>query len=204
MPNPAKPGDLVVVAGSMLDTVQSIAIAGRELEFSIASSNALSVVLPANIAEGLYDLVINSSYGRLTVQDALVVSLTAMTTEPEVEPETESGDGGSSSGGGSGSGNNAGSESSSGTPESSGSGADTGSSGTDTEGAGSNVDGGSTDSGDNGSGTEGPIGGETSEPVPGEQETPGAQAGWLWWIPVIAIALSLLVARRTQSRKVSQ
>jgi hypothetical protein len=194
MPNPAKPGALVLAIGSKLSVVESVAIAGIPLEFSIASDSTLALTLPANLAEGLYDLVITSSFGRLTVQDALVVSLEA--TSPEIDPETDS---------------STGSESGSGSQENSGSDAsgDNGSSGGSSTDGGSS-DGGSTDPGtDSQGGSEGNSGsdsgssdGESEVPAPIDEDQSDLLAGpiGLWWIPVLALLLTLLAARRARTK----
>jgi hypothetical protein len=192
MPNPAKPGALVLVVGAMLDIVETISIAGRELEFSIASSNALSVRLPANIAEGLYDIVITSSYGRLTVQDALLVSLDA--TSPEIDPET---DPGTDSESGSGSQENSGSDGQGGTDPTDGSSTDNGSSDGGATDPGTHSQGGSQEN----SGSDG-SGGESEAPVPidaDQGDFPSNVIGF-WWIPVLALLLTLLAARRVRAK----
>jgi hypothetical protein len=194
MPNPAKPGALIVVSGAMLDIVETISIAGRELEFSIASSNALSVRLPANIAEGLYDIVITSSYGRLTVQDALLISL--ITTVIDSGDSGESGEDSGSSG----TGNDSSSSSGSGEPGAgdSGSGTD---SGTD-NGSGSGSDSGSGSNGGSGSGSDNA----------GESEAPGAQDGegsegqggapdLMWLLYLLIVIVLILVVRRIALKK---
>ena len=194
MPNPAKPGALVLAIGSKLSVVESVAIAGIPLEFSIASDSTLALTLPANLAEGLYDLVITSSFGRLTVQDALVVSLDA--TSPEIDPETDPGTGSET---GSGSQENSGSASS-------GDNDSSGSSSTD----GGSSDGGSTDPGtDSQGGSEGNSGsdsgnsdGESEVPAPIDEDQSDLLAGpiGLWWIPVLALLLTLLAARRARTK----
>jgi hypothetical protein len=194
MPNPAKPGALIVISGSSLDSVQSVAIAGRQLEFSIASANVVSAKLPANIAEGLYDIVITSSYGRLTVQDALRISLasTEIDGESEQEPDAETQDDGSNSGS-QGSNNSAGSNSS----------GESGSKGSESDG----------DDPDSSSGTSNETGeGEGSsseEPNSGEEDSvavkqPGnivATAPGIWWFAVAALLLIALTVRVIRKRR---
>jgi hypothetical protein len=190
MPNPAKPGELIVVSGAMLDIVETVSIAGRELEFSIASSNTLSVRLPANIAEGPYDIVITSSFGRLTVQDALLISLTTLVIDTDDSDSSEQEPSSGSSGSGNDSGSSVGSDESGAGDSGSGtdSGADSGSgSGTDS-GSGSN--GGSESSSDND--------GESEVPVSQEGEDPDVHGGapYLMWLLYLLIAIAVLLAVR--------
>ncbi|WP_249883334.1 fibronectin type III domain-containing protein [Candidatus Aquiluna sp. UB-MaderosW2red] len=192
-PNPARPGSTVKGIGVKLGTVTKIEIAGREMQFS-ATQDSITFILPANIADGVYDLVLHSSYGRLTIQEALTVSAIAVVvTDPETQPETDP-DSGSGSGIGSGD---------SGTEGSGSNGSGSSNSGTD----GSNGDGsagdpdGSVTKPDEGS--DSGVSGPESEPGSGGsdsgEERQGTDFAWLW-IALILIALALVIFVRARKR----
>jgi hypothetical protein len=59
--------------GKRLDEISSIEIGGKAATFTATSATELSLSLPAGLAPGLYDLVINSSAGKLTHINAIQV-----------------------------------------------------------------------------------------------------------------------------------
>ena len=59
--------------GKRLDQISSIEIGGKAATFTATSATELELSLPADLAPGLYDLVINSSAGKLTHINAIQV-----------------------------------------------------------------------------------------------------------------------------------
>jgi hypothetical protein len=59
--------------GKRLNEISSIEIGGKAATFTATSATELSLSLPAGLAPGLYDLVINSSAGKLTHINAIQV-----------------------------------------------------------------------------------------------------------------------------------
>ena len=59
--------------GKRLDQISSIEIGGKAATFTANSATELELSLPAGLAPGLYDLVINSSAGKLTQINAIQV-----------------------------------------------------------------------------------------------------------------------------------
>ena len=70
-------GDEVVVSGLRLSSITSCTIDGVTAAMSNQSADRFTIVIPAGLEPGLKDLVITSSAGTLTVQDALTVSAAA-------------------------------------------------------------------------------------------------------------------------------
>ena len=59
--------------GKRLDQISSIEIGGKTATFTATSATELSLAVPAGLAPGVYDLVINSTAGKLTQIGAIVV-----------------------------------------------------------------------------------------------------------------------------------
>jgi hypothetical protein len=59
--------------GERLDQISSIEIGGEAATFTATSATELELSLPTGLAPGLYDLVINSSAGKLTHMNAIQV-----------------------------------------------------------------------------------------------------------------------------------
>jgi hypothetical protein len=59
--------------GKRLNEISSIEIGGKAATFTATSDEELELALPAGLAPGLYDLVINSSAGKLTHMNAIQV-----------------------------------------------------------------------------------------------------------------------------------
>jgi hypothetical protein len=59
--------------GKNLSSVTSIEIGGKSATFKLDGSSALDLTVPAGLAPGLYDLVINSPSGKLTHINAILV-----------------------------------------------------------------------------------------------------------------------------------
>ena len=70
-------GDEVIISGLRMNLVTSLTIDGVTAVISNKSLDSLTIVIPIGITSGLKDLVITSSAGTLTVQDALTVSAAA-------------------------------------------------------------------------------------------------------------------------------
>ncbi len=71
--SPVRAGSKLTLLGSNLAGISSLQIAGIEVEFEI-TGDEITFVVPRGLAAGVYDLLITSSAGRLTVQDAIRVS----------------------------------------------------------------------------------------------------------------------------------
>jgi hypothetical protein len=69
--------DSMAAFGSRLSTVTHLEIGGYRVEVVELTDSRFAFVLPGGLAPGLYDLVVFSSFGKLTVQDAFEVSLTS-------------------------------------------------------------------------------------------------------------------------------
>ena len=70
-------GDEVVVSGLRLNTITSCTIDGAAVDISNHNADSFTITIPAGLKPGLKNLVITSSAGTLTVQDALTISAAA-------------------------------------------------------------------------------------------------------------------------------
>jgi len=70
-------GDEVVVSGLRLNTITSCTIDGAAVDISNHNAGSFTITIPAGLKPGLKNLVITSSAGTLTVQDALTISAAA-------------------------------------------------------------------------------------------------------------------------------
>ena len=68
-------GSSVVFSGSKLDLVTAVYVGESLVEITSKTAASITVRLPATLAAGSYDLMMYSSYGRLTVLGAVVVIL---------------------------------------------------------------------------------------------------------------------------------
>lgn len=75
-------GEIVVVSGIRLATVNECTIDGIAAELSSISADGFSFVVPAGVGPGVKNLVISSDFGRLT-------ALRAITVEEKMEPIVE-------------------------------------------------------------------------------------------------------------------
>lgn len=71
-------GSDLVLTGSKLGSVSKVSIAGTSLDILSLSDTQIRVSIPADFPSGTYDLVIESNFGKLTVQSALVVMSAAV------------------------------------------------------------------------------------------------------------------------------
>jgi hypothetical protein len=83
-------GGKVVIPGSNLSSVSKVELGGIDATVTINSDGELEITVPAGLAAGTYDLVIVSDAGKLTVQDAIVVSGSAAgTSTGEARPSAK-------------------------------------------------------------------------------------------------------------------
>jgi hypothetical protein len=78
---PVASGTKMVLEGSNLSGVSKATIGGKDASVKVNSSSELELTVPAGLEAGTYDLVISSDSGLLTVQDAIVISGSAIATE---------------------------------------------------------------------------------------------------------------------------
>jgi len=99
-PSTVSTGQIVTVLGDRLDLITAMEIGGKAVEFVLENSTTLRLKVPFDLADAIYDVVVSSSYGKLTVQDALRVmgaplnedlikNPTDDTTEPEISEPGE-------------------------------------------------------------------------------------------------------------------
>jgi len=69
----AAAGGIVQIAGSQLGTVSSVRVGGLLAEVLSVTADSLELRLPAGLAAGTYDLVIDSSAGQVTITGAIVI-----------------------------------------------------------------------------------------------------------------------------------
>lgn len=87
-PNPVSVGEPVTIAGSRLSSVNEVKIDGVAATDLVVGDTSLTFTIP-EVEPGLKSLVVTSSYGQLTVQDALTVLAAAareVTTTAEPKP----------------------------------------------------------------------------------------------------------------------
>ena len=70
---PVTAGGSLVFSGSKLDSVTAVYIGQSIAEITSQSDDSVTIKLPATLTAGSYDLVLYSSYGRLTVMGAVYV-----------------------------------------------------------------------------------------------------------------------------------
>jgi hypothetical protein len=66
-------GGSATIEGKLLDEISTIEINGKAASFSAISETELVLAIPADLTPGNFDLVINSSAGKLTHLDAIRV-----------------------------------------------------------------------------------------------------------------------------------
>jgi hypothetical protein len=83
-------GGKVTIPGANLSGVSRVEINGLDATVTVNSDGELEITVPAGLAAGTYDLVIVSDAGRLTVQNAIVISGSATgTSTGEARPSTK-------------------------------------------------------------------------------------------------------------------
>ncbi|SCX15466.1 thrombospondin type 3 repeat-containing protein [Candidatus Aquiluna sp. UB-MaderosW2red] len=73
-PTTAATGQIVTVTGLKLNMIDRMQMGGKEVEFVIYSATELAMKIPFGLADGRYDVVVYSEFGKLNVQDALRVA----------------------------------------------------------------------------------------------------------------------------------
>ncbi len=86
-------GGKVTIPGSRLGGVSKVEIAGLDAQVVVNSDGSIEITVPAGLAAGVYDLVIVSDSGRLTVQGAIRITgaasgATASGVAGEARPST--------------------------------------------------------------------------------------------------------------------
>jgi hypothetical protein len=69
-----RPGGKAVLPGSNLSGVSKVSVAGLDANVKVNSAGELEITVPSSLKPGVYDLVIVSDSGTLTVQDGLRVT----------------------------------------------------------------------------------------------------------------------------------
>jgi len=72
-PSVVRPGQVVVVAGTKLDTVTRVMLGGVEVNFVLISNNELHFVVPTTLKPGLYSVERYTDFGRYINRDAITV-----------------------------------------------------------------------------------------------------------------------------------
>lgn len=75
---PSVAGGKLVLSGSNLTGITDASIGGKSATPKLNAKGELELQIPAGLPAGKYDLVIISSSGKLTVQDAIVIAATAI------------------------------------------------------------------------------------------------------------------------------
>jgi hypothetical protein len=79
-------GGKLVISGSNLGGVSKIEIGGLDAQVVVLADGSIEITVPRGLAPGVYDIVINSDAGRVTVQGGLTVAAGAVAGE--VRPST--------------------------------------------------------------------------------------------------------------------
>ena len=86
----AAAGAEITLTGEKLETVTSAVVGGVEVRIVSALAKSLTLAIPSSMVAGTHDLVLQSSFGKLTVQGGLRVAAAVSTESPtSVEAETE-------------------------------------------------------------------------------------------------------------------
>jgi hypothetical protein len=86
-----RPGGKAVLPGSNLSGVSKVSVAGLDADAKINSAGELEITVPSSLKPGVYDLVIVSDSGTLTVQDGLRVAAgsSSVGATSEARPSTK-------------------------------------------------------------------------------------------------------------------
>jgi hypothetical protein len=87
---PITQGTSATFAGTKLDRVESVLILGAAVTVSAVTATSLTILVPATLVPGAYDLELRSSYGRLTVLSALTVGAAEVIVQPDSPAATKS------------------------------------------------------------------------------------------------------------------
>jgi hypothetical protein len=90
-PSLARPGAVVRVTGERLDRIASLSLEGAGLEYVIYGPTSMAFKVPVDTLPGRYSIIHTSSFGQVTVMDAITVIGTAVEEEfdPVVPPQTD-------------------------------------------------------------------------------------------------------------------
>jgi len=80
-------GGKLVISGSNLGGVSKIEIGGLDAQVVVLADGSIEITVPRGLTPGVYDIVINSDAGRVTVQGGLTVAAGAVAGE--VRPSTK-------------------------------------------------------------------------------------------------------------------
>jgi hypothetical protein len=83
------PGGKAVLSGTNLTGVTKVTVDGLDVQAKINSAGELEITVPSSLKPGLYDLVINSDAGVITVQNGLRVSAATAGSVSDVRPSTK-------------------------------------------------------------------------------------------------------------------
>jgi hypothetical protein len=86
-----RPGGKAVLPGSNLSGVSKVSVAGLDADVKINSAGELEITVPSSLKPGVYDLVIVSDSGTLTVQDGIRVAAgsSSVGATSEARPSTK-------------------------------------------------------------------------------------------------------------------
>jgi hypothetical protein len=86
-----RPGGKAVLPGSNLSGVSKVSVAGLDANVKVNSAGELEITVPSSLKPGVYDLVIVSDSGTLTVQDGLRVAAgsSSVGATSEARPSTK-------------------------------------------------------------------------------------------------------------------
>jgi hypothetical protein len=98
-PRTAATGQVITVTGERLNLIDSMFMGNKPVEYNVISANQLRMKVPAGLEDSVYDVIVYSSYGILTVQDALRVmgtpvneDLAPTPVDPGTDPDSGSGE----------------------------------------------------------------------------------------------------------------
>jgi hypothetical protein len=86
-----RPGGKAVLPGSNLSGVSKVSVAGLDANVKVNSAGEIEITVPSSLKPGVYDLVIVSDSGTLTVQDGLRVAAgsSSVGSTSEANPSTK-------------------------------------------------------------------------------------------------------------------
>jgi hypothetical protein len=92
-PRLVRPGSVVSITGTKLNTIRSLALDELGVDFLLISETQMRFRVPESIQPGTYDVVHTSEYGKVTVLDAILVAGDPVNEELEpVAPKPKPGD----------------------------------------------------------------------------------------------------------------
>lgn len=67
-------GGSATLTGTKLDTITRVVIEGKEVNFQLNKDGSLNLSIPAGLAQGTYNITTYSNYGRLVLQEHLLIT----------------------------------------------------------------------------------------------------------------------------------